>query len=314
MKPVKDIKLNNKLSANDLVKQFHDAGGFVAKKVGIGVDILESMTKDKDCVKILSFPAAMISTGTRGVVKDLVKNKIIDIIITTCGTLDHDFARVWKDYYHGDFLMDDTELHKQKINRLGNVLVPNESYGTILEEKMQKVLEKLYAEKKEVSSKELVWAMGEFLEGEDKKEDSIIYWAWKNKIPVFVPGITDGAVGSQIWMFSQKHSDFKLNILKDEQDLANLLFNAKIGALVIGGGISKHHTIWWSQFTGGMQYAVYITTAVEYDGSLSGAQTREAISWGKLKEQAKHITIEGDATVLLPLMIAALKERLAENI
>jgi len=79
---------------------------------------------------------------------------------------------------------------------------------------------------------------------------------------------------------------------------------------MIGGGISKHHTIWWAQFNKGLEYAVYITTAVEYDGSLSGAQTREAISWGKLKEKAKHITIEGEATVLLPLMIAAVFERL----
>jgi deoxyhypusine synthase len=83
-----------------------------------------------------------------------------------------------------------------------------------------------------------------------------------------------------------------------------------MGALMIGGGISKHHTIWWAQFNKGLEYAVYITTAVEWDGSLSGAQTREAISWGKLKEKARHITIEGDATIILPLMIAALLERL----
>ncbi len=314
MEPIKDIELGGKTSADDLVKQFYEAGGFVAKKVGIGVNILEGMMKDKDCIKMLSFPAAIISTGTRGVIKDLVKSRMVDAIVTTCGTLDHDFARVWKDYYHGDFLMDDAELRKQKINRLGNILVPNESYGIILEEKMQKVLERVYAEKKEISSRELVWAMGEFLEAEEHKEGSIIYWAWKNKIPVFIPGITDGAVGSQLWMFSRKHPDFKVDVLKDEQELASLLFSAKIGALVIGGGISKHHTIWWSQFTGGMEYAVYITTAAEWDGSLSGAQTREAISWGKLKERAKHVTVEGDATVILPLMVAALKERLAENI
>ena len=73
---------------------------------------------------------------------------------------------------------------------------------------------------------------------------------------------------------------------------------------MLGGGISKHHVIWWNQFKGGLDYVIYITTAPEYDGSLSGARIKEAVSWGKVKEEAKYITIEGDATVLLPLLVA----------
>ncbi|MFW6197193.1 MAG: deoxyhypusine synthase family protein, partial [Thermoplasmatota archaeon] len=76
------------------------------------------------------------------------------------------------------------------------------------------------------------------------------------------------------------------------------------GALMVGGGISKHHTIWWNQFRDGLDHAVYVTTAVEYDGSLSGARVREAVSWGKVREEADYITVEGDATVLLPLILA----------
>ena len=312
MKAVKDIELKKGISANDLAKEFFEAGGFSAKKLATGVDILESMAKDKDCFKILSLPGAPISTGMRGVVKELVKRKLVDAVITTCGLLDHDFARVWKDYYHGDFMMDDKELHKKGINRLGNILVPKESYGLIIEDKMLPILEKMYKEgKRLISSSELCAAMGAALEKEKNKESSILYWAWKNSIPLFIPGPTDGAVVSQVWLFSEKHRDFKFDIIADEQQLASIAFSAKkLGALMIGGGISKHHAIWWAQFHNGLEYAVYITTAVEWDGSLSGAQTREAISWGKLKEQAKHITIEGDATILLPLMIAALLERI----
>ena len=92
---------------------------------------------------------------------------------------------------------------------------------------------------------------------------------------------------------------------------AGIVFNAKkSGAIIIGGGISKHHVIWWNQFKEGLDYAVYLTTAVEYDGSLSGAQTREAISWGKIKEMADHVAVEGDATVTLPIIIGAIVERL----
>ncbi|MEM4057270.1 MAG: deoxyhypusine synthase family protein, partial [Thermoplasmata archaeon] len=77
-----------------------------------------------------------------------------------------------------------------------------------------------------------------------------------------------------------------------------------------GGGISKHHTIWWNQFKGGLDYAVYITTAEEYDGSLSGARLREAVSWGKIKAKAKYITVEGDATIILPILIGSIISKL----
>jgi len=311
MKPVKDIELKKGMDADHLVKELYESGGFTAKKLAQGVDIIENMVKEKDCVKFLSFPACIVSTGTRGVIKDLLKKKLFDVVITTCGTLDHDLARIWKDYYHGSFMVDDKELHKKGVNRLGNIFIPNECYGKILEDKMQPILKKLYKEKSKWSTKELIWEFGKHLEKEKKKEESIIYWAYKNKIPVFVPGITDGAFGSQIWMHYQEHRDFTIDLLKDEQDLSDIVFDAeKSGALIIGGGISKHHTIWWNQFKDGLDHVVYITTAAEYDGSLSGAQTREAISWGKVKEKADNVTIDGDATVLLPLMISALLERI----
>jgi len=309
--PVEDIQLKKGMNTNQLVKELYNSGGFSAKKVALGVDILEQMMKEKDCVKFLSFPACIISTGTRGIIKELLKRKLFDVVITTAGTLDHDLARVWKDYYHGSFMADDRELHKKGINRLGNVFIPIECYGTILEERMQPILKEIFAIKQRWSTKDLIWEFGRRLEKEKNGKDSIVYWAWKNRIPVYVPGITDGAFGSQLWMYYQEHRNLTIDLFRDEQDLSDIVFEAKkTGALVIGGGISKHHVIWWNQFHGGLDYVVYITTAVEYDGSLSGAQTREAISWGKVKERAENITIEGDATVLLPLMIGALLERL----
>jgi deoxyhypusine synthase len=309
--PVEDIQMKKGMNADQLVKELYSSGGFTAKKVAEGVDILEQMLKEKQCVKFLSFPACIVSTGTRGLIKEVLKRKLFDVVITTAGTLDHDLARVWKDYYHGSFMADDRELHKKGINRLGNVFIPIECYGTILEERIQPVLQEIFSVRKRWSTKELIWEFGKRLETEKNGKDSIMYWAWKNHIPVYVPGITDGAFGSQLWMYYQEHRDLTIDLFKDEQELSDIVFDAKkTGALVIGGGISKHHVIWWNQFHGGLDYAVYITTAVEYDGSLSGAQTREAISWGKIKEQAKNVTIEGDATVLLPLMISALIDRL----
>ena len=311
MKPVKDIQLQKGMNADDLMRELYESGGFTAKKLAVGVDIFETMVKEKDCTTFLSFPACIISTGTRGVIKELLKRKLVDVVITTCGTLDHDLARVWKDYFHGTFNADDKTLHKKGINRLGNIFIPLECYGTVLEEKMQPILSDLYKTKQKWSTKDIIWEFGKRLESEKNGKDSIMYWAWKNKIPIFVPGITDGAFGSQMWMYYQEHRDFTVDLFKDEQELSDIVFTAKkTGAFIIGGGISKHHVIWWAQFKDGLDYAVYLTTAVEHDGSLSGAQTREAISWGKIAEKADNVTIEGDATVLLPLMSSALFERI----
>lgn len=311
MKPVKDIQLQKDMNTDKLVRELYESGGFTAKKLAVGVDILETMVKEKDCTTFLSFPACIISTGTRGVIKEILKRKLVDAVITTCGTLDHDLARVWKDYYHGTFIADDEDLHKKGINRLGNIFIPLECYGTVLEEKMQPILKELYQKKQKWSTKDIIWEFGKRLESEKNGKDSIMYWAWKNKIPIFVPGITDGAFGSQMWMYYQEHRDFTIDLFSDEQSLSDIVFTSKkMGAFIIGGGISKHHVIWWAQFKDGLDYAVYLTTAVEHDGSLSGARMREAVSWGKLKGQATYVTVEGDATVLLPLMSSALFERI----
>ena len=306
MRKVKDFKLKKNITTKELVDQMYEAGGFVAKKVGVGAKILKKMIKDAD-VNFLSFPADIISTGTRGVIKEMVKRKMFDVIITTCGTLDHDLARIWRDYYHGSFLADDKELHKEHIYRLGNIFIPNANYGDIIEEKLQPIIQEIYEEKKVLSTREFIEMLGKKIKNEKKAKDSIIYWAWKKKIPIYVPGITDGAVGSQLWTFKEMHRDFIIDVLEDEHELANIIWNAKkSGALMIGGGISKHHVIWWNQFKGGLDYAVYITTAPEWDGSLSGARLREAVSWGKVKENAKYVTIEGDATVILPLLASVI--------
>ncbi len=303
MKPIADIEIEDNITVKNLTAQMLASGGFTAKKLGVACDILRKMFQERQCTIFLSFPACIISTGTRGVIRKLVQDKLVDVIITTCGTLDHDLARVWRKYYHGEFLMDDADLHRRGINRLGNILIPNDSYGIVLEQKMQPILSELYKSgKKTLSSRQLAYEFGSRLT--DKK--SILYWAARNDIPIYVPGITDGAFGSQLWLFKQQHPDFNVDVMKDEQEISDIVFTAKkTGAIMLGGGISKHHVIWWNQFRGGLEYAVYMTTAEEWDGSLSGARIREAVSWGKVKENAQYVTVEGDVTITLPMIASS---------
>ena len=306
-KPVQDISITRESSLEKIFEQMSKSGGFESRNLADGLDALTIMIKDNDCQKFLSFVGAIISTGLRGIIKDMIKNRWFDVVITTCGALDHDIARHFSNYNEGSFSLDDVTLAEENIHRLGNVLVPRDSYGPLIEEKMQLFLEEEYDNGiREMSTEDICKMIGMHL-----GEDSFLYWAAKNDIKVIVPGIVDGAVGSQIWMFTQKHADFKLNITKDADTLSGIVFKAKkSGALMLGGGISKHHTLWWNQYRDGLDFAVYITTAQEFDGSSSGALVREAISWGKVTQNAKQTTIHAEITTALPFLYSALLSKL----
>src|ERR671916_609823 len=284
--------------------EMENSGGFESRNLAYGVDILRSMISEQNCTKFLSFVGSLMSTGVRGIIRDMLKNNMFNVVITTCGAIDHDIARTYDRYYAGDFRMDDGMLLEKNVHRLGNVLVPMENYGPLIEEKMQKCLNEMYKQgRRDVATFEITSHIGSTLD-----ESSFLYWAHKNKIPVIVPGIVDGAVGSQVWLFYQQHKDFKIDILKDQSKLSDLVFDAKkSGAFMIGGGISKHHTLWWNQFRGGVYFTFFIKTDPEWDGSLSGALVAEAISWGKVTSKASQTTIHGEASTLLPFIYAALQ-------
>ena len=304
--PVKDIQINANTNLEDLISQFGEAGGFVASKISTATSIMKNM-QEGPCTKFLSFPADIMATGTRGLLRQLVENDMVDVIVTTCGTLDHDIARILADYYHGDFAMDDQQLREEGVNRLGNVLVPDDSYGIPIENWMQPILEELYSKESKWIPWKIWHELGLRLADENNGSESLLAICAKKNIKVFVPGPTDGAVGSQLWLFWQSHKDFTLDIFAEEHELSDIVHDANsTGALMVGGGISKHHTIWWNQFRDGLDYAVQVTTAPEWDGSLSGARVREAVSWGKVRPKARRITVEGDATVLLPLILGPL--------
>ena len=308
-RPVKDVIINKDSSIEKILDEMEKSGGFESRNVADGVKILSTMINDKKSLNFLSFIGAIVSTGFRGIIRDMIKNKWFDVVITTCGALDHDIARHFSEYKEGSFTLDDKQLAKEKLHRLGNVIVPLESYGPLIEEKMQSVLENSFKNKKVYSTADITREIGKTL-----GDDSFLYWAYKNEIPVIVPGIMDGAVGSQIWMFNQKHQDFKIDVVKDSEILSGLIFKAESsGALMLGGGVPKHHTLWWNQYRGGLDYAVYITTAQEFDGSLSGALVREAISWGKVTDNAMQTTIHAEITTVFPFMYSALLSKIQNH-
>jgi deoxyhypusine synthase len=307
---VEDVRIDDRPSLDALVRRLEAGGGFSAKGFARGVDLLARMLSDREMTTFLSFPADIVATGTRGVLATLIREGYVDAVVTTCGTLDHDLARAYRPYLHGEWDLDDAALHRRHLYRLGNLVIPEANYGRIIEAKMQPILTGLWENGvRSLSTRDLSAAIGASLPR--RASSSILRAAVDRQVPVIVPGITDGAVGSQVWLFWQDHRALTFDLLSDEQVLSDLVYGAKrTGAILLGGGISKHHTIWWNQFRDGLDAALYVTTAVEWDGSLSGARTREAISWGKVRPNARHVTVEGDVTLLFPYMVGAALERL----
>jgi len=300
---VVDRRVGPSMSVSELLELYRDIHGFMAGHLYRGYEVLVEMVERAD-LRFLSFTGNLVSTGLRGVIAQLIDEGLFDIVITTCGAVDHDIAKsVGGGYYKGYFEADDEELYRRGVHRLGNIYIELGSYGPAIERFTHSLVDELRAVKREWPVYEILWRAGEKL---SRDPNSILGASYRRGVPVIVPGIVDGAFGTALYTKS-KVSGVRVDLFADMDLVAERVFRSKVsGALILGGGISKHHTIWWNQFKEGLDYVVYVTTAVEWDGSLSGAHPREAISWGKVKPGAKRAVIYGDATIVLPILAAGL--------
>ena len=121
-RPVKDISISKDSEINQIFQEMAESGGFESRNITEGLEILSSMIENPNCLKFLSFIGAIVSTGFRGIIKDMIKKKWFDIVFTTCGALEHDIARHFSNYKDGSFSMDDKILAEQDMHRLGNII------------------------------------------------------------------------------------------------------------------------------------------------------------------------------------------------
>lgn len=301
---IKGLDISRDITIAEFLKKIKHTG-FQATNLGIAVQIIEKMKRDNATI-FLAFTSNMASSGLREIFTYLAKNKLVDVIITSVGSIEEDLIKSQMPFLLGDFELDDIELHKKGVNRIGNILVPNNRYEH-LEKLLQPFFKKIHDNQKKtgkmISPSELIAELGSLA-----KEDSFIYWASKNKIPIFCPAITDGAFGLQTFFYKQDHKDFGIDVTADMQRLAEIVLQSKrTGAIILGGGVAKHHTIGVNILRDGLDYAVYVTTAGEGDGSVAGARPKEAKSWSKLKEDANSVCIEGDATIIFSLLAFAMR-------
>lgn len=281
--------------------------GFQATQVGRAASLIREMQKDKATV-FLTFTSNMASSGLRELLAQIVAAKKADCIITGIGSIEEDIMKASGEFTLSTFGEDDIALHKRGINRIGNILVENEHYIR-LEKKLKPFFAQELAKQKTLhrllSPHELIADLGATI----KDEHSFVYQAAKNNIPIFCPCPTDGAFGLQIYFFKQSHPEFGIDVTGDMRRLASLALDSeKTGGIILGGGFAKHHALGVNLLRGGFDYAVYVSTGTEADGSLSGARASEAKSWGKINARANSVHVEADATIVLPLLAPAILE------
>jgi len=303
---VRDCTLHPGMTVGDLIDCYSNIHGFMAGHLAEAARLL-SEALPRSSVRILTFTGNLVSTGLRGVLAQLIRAGLFNVVFTTTGALDHDIARAMGgNYLKGFFEADDARLYEEGYHRLGNIFIPVKDYGPKVEDFVRKLVEKAASVREEWGIHEILQLAGGLI----SDEHSILRAAWEAGAKIFVPGWPDGAFGTALFMEAQKGNKIKINYYIDMKVLADIFFpkDGEAAALIIGGGISKHHAIWWSQFRDGLDYVVYVTTAVEYDGSLSGAHPREAVSWGKIKGGAKKVVVYGDATIIIPILAYKLLE------
>ncbi len=303
--------LEDNITLEDIIKNYYIKIGFQASELGKAIKIWEKIEEEREDITIFfAYTSNIVSSGLREIIAYLVKHKKVDVIVTTAGGVEEDFIKCLKPFILGDWNINGKLLREKGINRIGNIFVPNDRYI-----EFEKYMMEFFDSIEEITASEFCYKLGEFLDKKlpkEKKEKSILYWAYKNNIPIFCPAITDGSIGDMLYFYKKYKKDkkLKIDIADDIVKLNDLAINAKKTAcIVLGGSLPKHAVINANLFREGTDYAIYITTAIPWDGSLSGAPPEEGISWGKIGQKANYVQVFGDATILFPLLVYSVFKR-----
>jgi len=252
----------------------------------------------------LSYTSNLISSGLRESIRFLAQHSMVQVMITTAGGIEEDLIKCMAPTHLGDFALDGLGLRRKGINRIGNLLAPNDNYCKF-EDWFCAVLETMHDEQ---DRDRVVWTPSRMIHRFGKEINdpaSVCYWAYKNNIPIFSPAITDGSIGDMLYFHSYKRPGLVLDLVADIRAVNDHAIRArKTGVIVLGGGLVKHHCMNANLMRNGADFVVYVNTAQEFDGSDSGARPDEAVSWGKIRVDAKPVKIYAEATLVVPLLIA----------
>ncbi len=314
--PVKHIKIDKALTVDELIRQFKNSGSFGAGKLATACDIYEKMLKDPECTIFLALSGAIIPAGMRSLVTDLIRKKMVDVIVTTGACMVHDaIEAIGGHHYKGTWSVNDKELYKYHIFRIYDIYVPEEDYVK-LDYVFSEIYDEIAKEKKgqTLSSDEFAFEIGKRL----KDPNSILRVAYEENVPIFIPAVRDSEFGFIHWMHASQNNQknpLVVDAFKDVPTICGICSKSpKNGMIVLGGGVPRN-TIQSSAIASkkGLDYAVVVTMDRPETGGLSGSTLEETVSWGKMKGEADHMMVIGDVLMVFPILVASAIERLGED-
>ncbi len=304
MEIVHQLEIEPGMSVGALVERLGHCG-FGARRLAEAAAIYEKMLSG-NFTKFFTLSGAMVPAGMRNVVSDLIRNGHVDVLVITGANLVHDIIESFGCHSLGSSESDDAGLRAQGMSRIYDVFLRDEDFAAF-EELMQSIL----PEGEEIlSGRELMSILGSRI----NDERSILRSAYEKKVPVFCPALPDSMIGLQAWMFSQTKK-LKVDAFADIQEIVDICYQSeRSGIVIVGGGVPKNFALQSMLVTPkSFDLAIQLTTDTPENGGLSGATLSEAISWGKISERASYVTVYGDATITLPMMVAATMERLKKG-
>ncbi len=315
-KPVKHIRIDGKLTVDQLMRQFQGSGSFGAERLARACNVYEKMLRDKDCTLFLALSGAVVPAGMRALIVNLIRANLVDVIVTTGAGMVHDaIEALGGHHYKGSWMADDRELFRYHIFRIYDIFVAEEDYVK-LDYELAEMYGEIAAERngESLSSNEFAWELGKRL----NDPNSILRAAYKENVPIFIPAVRDSEFGYIHLLHASQENQknvLKVDAFKDVSLLCQICERSpKNGMVVIGGGVPRN-TVQSAAIAAnkGMDYAVVVTMDRPETGGLSGSTLRESVSWGKVKGEAARIMVIGDALVIFPLIVASVVERLGSD-
>ncbi|KAG8821341.1 Deoxyhypusine synthase [Serendipita sp. 401] len=141
-------------------------------------EVDHSTRANKKCTIFLGFTSNLMSSGLREVIRFLVKHRHVSAIVTTAGGIEEDFIKCLGKTYLADFALDGAELRRKGLNRIGNLVVPNDNYCKF-EDWVIPILDEMLKEQKSTG---VVWTPSSVINRLGKEidnEESVYYWAYK---------------------------------------------------------------------------------------------------------------------------------------
>ena len=302
---VNPINVDRSMKVIDLINQFDQSGVLGAGRVARATNILADMIQDDEMSVFMSLGGPLIPGGMRNIVTKMIDDGHVDLIVASGANITHDLVEAFGGSHYRHEGKDDEELNEEGIGRIADINVGSDDF-TIFEAEIIKMFERISSQKQVISIQELLYEIGLLVED----ENSFVATAARNNVPIFAPGLIDSMIGLQLWIFNQDH-DFTVDAVADMYYLSDIVFESeKVGAILLGGGLTKHYTLASNVIKGGLDAAVQITMDRPEAGSLGGAPLEEAKSWAKAKCGSNLASVVGDVTVIFPLIYAAALDKI----